>query len=112
MDFCSECGTLFHLVSSSETMFCRKCRHEVSLPLQAGKAVHNNQSTRLQDSVVTIELSDLNLDVLPTTRVECPECAHNREYYRTLEIWDDDGDTIDYKIYRCNKCKHTWREKA
>ena len=93
-------------------MFCRKCQHEVPILSQAIKSAHSDLSTRLHDSVITIESNDLNLDVLPTTRTECPKCAHNRAYYRTLEIWDDDGDTIDYQIYRCTKCKHTWREKA
>jgi DNA-directed RNA polymerase subunit M/transcription elongation factor TFIIS len=43
---------------------------------------------------------------------ECPKCAHDRAYYRTLEVWDDDGDTMDIQIYRCTKCNRTWREKA
>ena len=112
MEFCTDCGTRLRPVLSSETMFCRKCRNEVRLPSQPIKSLPNNLTTRVPDSVITIESSNMDLDVLPTTRMECPECAHNRAYYRTLEIWDDDGDTSDYQLYRCTKCKHTWREKA
>lgn len=93
-------------------MFCRKCQQEVPRSPQTAKTERDTISSRLSDAVIALESNDLNLDVLPTTRTDCPKCTNNRAYYRTLEIWDDDGDTIDYQIYRCTQCKYTWREKA
>jgi DNA-directed RNA polymerase subunit M len=112
MDFCPECGTRLHHLSSPQTMFCRKCQQEIVLSSRIKPSSVNNVASRLSECVVALSPNESQLNVLPTTRVECPKCSHDRAHYRTLEIWDDDGDTLDIQIYRCAQCKYTWREKA
>ncbi len=112
MDFCPKCGTRLRLIPSSVALFCRKCQQEILLSSQIEKTSLNDNTGRLTDAVIMITENEAQLNVLPTTRIECPKCNHDRAHYRTLEIWDDDGDTMDIQIYRCTNCKHTWREKA
>ena len=112
MDFCPKCGTRLRPTASSVALYCRKCHEEFVLSSRVERLSANRMDTRLKDIVFAINDQEAQLDVLPTTRVECPKCAHDRAYYRTLEIWDDDGDTMDIQIYRCTKCNRTWREKA
>ena len=112
MDFCPDCGTRLHHLPSPQTMFCRKCHQEIPLSPRIAKTSLTDTASHLQDSVIAITPHEAQLIVVPTTRIECPICSHDRAHYRTLEIWNDDGDTLDIHIYRCAQCKHTWREKA
>jgi DNA-directed RNA polymerase subunit M len=112
MDFCPKCETRLRPTSSSVALFCRKCKQEVVLSSRITQLSPNGTSTRYRDIVFAINDQEAQLDVLPTTRVECPKCSHTRAYCRTMEIWDDDGDTMDFLIYRCTKCQKTWRERG
>ncbi len=47
-------------------------------------------------------------DALPLMDAECPKCKHNRAHYWTLQTRA--GDEPETKFFRCEKCKHTWRE--
>lgn len=107
MDFCPDCGTRLHRLSSPQTMFCHKCHQEIPLSPRIAKTSCINTVYQRQDSVIAINPHEAQLTVLPTTRIECPLCSHDRAHYRTLEIWDDEGDTLDIQIYRCAQCKHT-----
>ena len=112
MDFCPKCDTRLRSTTSSVALYCRKCREEFVLSSRVERLSVNRMDDRLKDIVVAITDQETQFDVLPTTRAECPKCVNDRAYYRTLEIWDDDGDTMDIQIYRCTKCNRTWREKA
>jgi DNA-directed RNA polymerase subunit M len=112
MDFCPQCGTRHRSAPSVTAQFCRKCQHEIILPSTIPPSSFNSDASHLTECVVALSPDVAKLNVLPTTRMECPKCSHDRAHYRTLEIWDDEGDTLDIQIYRCTKCKHTWREKA
>ena len=112
MDFCPKCETRLRPNESSVTSFCRKCKQDIVLSSRIAKLSSNGTAARYKDIVFAINNQEAQLNVLPTTRIECPKCSHNRAYYRTLEIWDDDGDTMDFLIYRCTKCQKTWRERG
>lgn len=112
MDFCPKCDTRLRPTLSSVALFCRKCKQEVVLSSRIAKFSPNGTDARYKDIVFAINDHEAQLAVLPTTRAECPKCSHHRAYYRTMEIWDDDGDTMDFLIYRCTKCRKTWRERG
>jgi DNA-directed RNA polymerase subunit M len=112
MDFCPKCGTRLSPGRSIGAQFCRKCQQDILLASRIKTPSVGKVFPRLTDNVITIDSDAAQLNVLPTTRVECPKCSHDRAHFRTLEIWDDEADIMDFQIYRCTKCKHTWREKA
>lgn len=86
MDFCPECGTHLYHLSTSQTMFCRKCQQEIVLSPPVMTSSVNHVASRLTECVVALNPDESQFQVLPTTRVECPKCSHDRAYYRTLEI--------------------------
>jgi DNA-directed RNA polymerase subunit M len=47
---------------------------------------------------------------LPTTRVNCPGCGHNRAYWWMRQTRAADEPTT--RFYRCVKCGKVWREYA
>ena len=48
------------------------------------------------------------VEVLPKTKVRCPECGHNEAYWTLRQMRA--ADEPETRIYRCTKCNHRWRE--
>jgi DNA-directed RNA polymerase subunit M len=44
---------------------------------------------------------------LPITEEECPKCHNEKAYFGTRQTGPSDEPEI--MIFRCVKCKHTWR---
>ena len=56
----------------------------------------------------TIEVVTDEDETLPLVEEECSKCGHGKAYYWLVQTRaGDEGDT---KFYKCEKCKHTWRE--
>lgn len=49
-------------------------------------------------------------EMLPTTKVRCPECNHDEAYFWMQQTRA--GDEPETRFFKCTKCKHTWREYA
>ncbi len=45
---------------------------------------------------------------LPLTDNDCSKCGHTRAFYWERQMRA--GDEPATRFYRCEKCKHTWRE--
>jgi len=45
---------------------------------------------------------------LPLTENECSRCGHGKAFYWERQMRA--GDEPATRFYRCEKCKHTWRE--
>ena len=48
------------------------------------------------------------LETLPQTEAECPECGHKKAYFWLVQTRA--GDEPETKFLRCEKCNHTWRD--
>ena len=48
-------------------------------------------------------------DTLPLTDADCPKCEHEKAYYWLVQTRA--GDEADTKFLKCEKCKHTSRNR-
>lgn len=47
-------------------------------------------------------------DTRPTTKIQCPECNHDRAYYEMKQIRA--ADESETRFFECVECGHKWRE--
>ena len=47
---------------------------------------------------------------LPSTEEVCPECGHGKAFWWTKQMRA--SDEPETKFLRCEKCKHTWRDRS
>ena len=105
-------------------MFCPKCG-AILLPKKDGKKtimkcscgyvekiVDSDSSIKLKEEVKgedkKIEIVKDEDESLPLTDAVCPECKHSKAYYWLIQTRA--GDEPETRFYKCEKCKHTWRE--
>jgi DNA-directed RNA polymerase subunit M len=94
--FCPKCGTRLKLKQvkaekggATITLLCENCGYSD----KAGRTVTQTTEEELSE-VPTIKVvgeKESRLSTLPTTKIECPKCGHDEQFYR------------------CLKCNHTWR---
>ncbi len=97
MMFCPKCKSL--MFPKDDIFICKKCGYENK---KKGKAVVVEKQTKKE----TIILEKKN-DILPKTRVECPECGNNEAYWVLRQTRA--SDEPETRIYTCTKCEHRWR---
>ena len=109
IEFCQRCDTRLILMlgaAGSCVLACSKCGYE-----KAAK----NFSLRFpeqtaDDSIIIIGQKEAQLHVQPFIKIHCPKCDGKRAYYWTTTIGEEE-EPIEVYIFRCTKCRHTWREK-
>jgi DNA-directed RNA polymerase subunit M len=47
---------------------------------------------------------------LPLTDEVCPQCGHGKAYWWTKQMRA--SDEPETKFLKCEKCKHTWRDRS
>lgn len=60
-----------------------------------------------EEKIVVISEKEKEKQLLPTTKVICPNCGFNRAYY--WEIQTRSGDEGTTQFFKCVKCGHIWR---
>jgi DNA-directed RNA polymerase subunit M len=99
--FCPTCGSL--MVPSDGHLVCRRCEKEY--PLNDSKEVVVSGKAKESKEILVIEEE---AETLPKANVECPECGHNEAFWVLRQMRG--SDEPETRIYRCTKCKNTWRE--
>ena len=103
MFFCPKCGSILkpRQEGSKKTMVC-SCGFK---------------TTEVEGSTITetIEKEEAKMDVVeeeqsayPLVAQECPKCMHDKAYF--WEIQTRASDEPATKFFKCEKCKHTWRD--
>lgn len=98
--FCPECKSL--MFPSEGYFMCRKCNQKIKI--EGHKATSLQESSKERETLVI----EGDLDTLPKTKVECPECKNKEAYWVIRQMRA--ADEPETRIYRCTKCSHTWRE--
>ena len=60
------------------------------------------------DTKKDIEIIEESDESLPLVEARCPKCEHEKAFF-----WEKQtraGDEPSTRFFRCEKCKHTWRE--
>lgn len=102
--FCPKCGSilLVKLVNKKRVFVCSSCGHK-SGEADFTLAEEVKKKERVMDVV-----EDDPTDTLPLTDAECPKCGHRKAHYWMLQTRA--ADEAETRFFRCEKCKHTWRE--
>lgn len=96
--FCPTCKCL--LSNEGGKWVCKKCGKDA-------KAECENVQALPSSKVETVVLNE-ELDVLPRMKAECPKCGHNEAFYVLRQTRK--SDEPETRIFRCCKCKASWRE--
>ena len=97
--FCKKCKSL---MSPSEGKWrCKKCGFMCN---STGEECIVTEMNKAKEILVL----DANNDTMPKTKVECPKCSHNEAFFVLRQTRS--ADEPETRIYRCVKCKHSWRE--
>lgn len=102
MEFCPECGAM--MLPNSDKFQC-KCGHTKNLTKEEASQYEVNEKVDTKDNVI---MKGEEINTLPTTKVSCPKCGHNKASWWLQQTRS--ADEAETRFLRCLKCKHTWRE--
>jgi transcription factor S len=101
--FCPKCGALL-LPRKQGTKTITKCscgyESKLSAPVELKEKIKSEEQ-----NVRVVKDED---ESLPLTDAECPKCKHKRAYYWLIQTRA--GDEAETRFFKCEKCKHVWRE--
>lgn len=101
--FCPDCGSLLknRQQKTKTIQFC-SCGYSSDLKEET---TFKETIDHKDDEIQVIEDKD---DIHPLTDAECEKCKHNKAYYWLKQTRA--GDEPETKFYKCENCKHTWRD--
>ena len=102
MNFCPKCGSLLKPKSEKgKRIFSCNCGY-------TSKDVEEASFTELLDKEeVPLEVVS-EKETLPVVDILCPKCEHTKAYFWMIQTRA--GDEAETKFYKCEKCKHIWRD--
>ncbi|HLC84353.1 MAG TPA: transcription factor S [Candidatus Nanoarchaeia archaeon] len=105
--FCPKCGSLLmpKTIGAKKVIAC-SCGYKS----QDTKSLAVSEKKVVKDRDVEVVHDKGDADSLPLTKEECPKCHHGMAYYWLTQTRA--GDEPETRFFRCQKCKHTWREYA
>ena len=104
IEFCEKCGSIMVPIKKGTTTYikCRGCGKETKRDVKGLKIVEEKEHSR---GVVVLEKDPT---LLPLTDRVCPICEHKKAYWWMQQTRSADEPPTQF--FRCEKCKHTWRE--
>jgi len=90
------------MVPRDGMMVCRKCGCKME---KTANDAMVSKTSQLERTVPVLEQESAGL---PTARVKCPECGHNKAYWWLRQLRS--ADESEVRFFRCVKCNNTWRE--
>ena len=104
IQFCEKCGSIMVPIKKGKTSYirCRGCGREQKKEVKGLKIIEAQQKKK---GVVVLEKDPI---LLPLTDKECAKCEHGRAYWWLQQTRSADEPPTQF--FRCEKCKHTWRE--
>ncbi len=101
--FCPKCGSL---------LIPKKEESKKIMACSCGYKATDVETTKLKEVVeeekeMEIIEEDKN-QTLPLIEAICPKCGHDKAYFWMIQTRA--SDEPETKFFRCEKCKHTWRD--
>ena len=99
MEFCPDCGAM--LLPKDGKLEC-SCGYTKNLSDDNEYEVSDNR-----EADETVKMLGEDVEVGPTVNEICPECGHVKATYKLIQTRS--ADEAPTRIFKCSKCKHTWR---
>ena len=99
MEFCPECGAM--LLPKDGKLECG-CGYSKDLSDNSEYKLESNREAK-----ETVKELGEDIEVGPTVNETCPECGHDKATYKLIQTRS--ADEAPTRIFKCSKCKHTWR---
>lgn len=105
MEFCKKCGSLMmpKKDGSKTVMACTKCSNKE----KEAEITQFKETVKHEKAVEVIDQNQED-DVLPLVEQECPKCKHTKAHFWTVQTRA--SDEPETKFFKCEKCRHTWRD--
>jgi transcription factor S len=103
MMFCPKCGSLL------KTRTGKKGEPEYFCSCGYSSAVKEEKTIKeAMESTEEIAVIEDQNNVHPLTDTVCPKCEHNKAWYWMQQTRS--GDEPETKFFKCEKCRHVWRD--
>lgn len=99
MMFCPKCGSI--LMPKQGKLGCPRCSYKTT---EKQEAIVREKV----ESQKAVDVIEKEIETLPLIEAECPKCKHKKAYFWTLQTRA--ADEAATRFYKCEKCKHIWRE--
>ena len=105
VDFCSNCGSII-IGKKGEDTKCSNCGQiqKTKSNMSLGSKVEKKNKIENKEIINTDTVAETN----PVTDTQCPECGHGKAHYWTKQTRA--GDEPETQFFKCQKCKHQWRD--
>ncbi len=103
MMFCPKCGALLKTRTGKKGEPENYCSCGHSSAVKEEKTI--KESVDKKDKIEVIENQD---SVYPLTDAHCSKCGHDKARYWMRQTRS--GDEPETKFFKCEKCRHVWRE--
>ena len=101
VDFCEKCGALI-MGKKGEDTACPACG-----TVKKAKGIEG-LSQKVEQKEIEVVDADSSSEIHPIIDNECPECKHSKAFYWSKQMRA--GDEPETLFYKCEKCKHQWRD--
>jgi len=101
--FCPKCGSLLK-TKQQKTKIVQFCSCGYSSDMKSEDASLKETITSDNEEIQVVQ----DTQVHPLIDADCPKCGHSKAYYWLRQTRA--GDEPETKFYKCEKCKHTWRD--
>lgn len=104
-----------------DSMFCKKCGALLVPKKEGNKRVMScscgyKETNRDKMKLVEKTKESISIEVVhkeeagpnPLVDATCPKCKHGKAYFWAMQTRA--ADEPETKFYKCEKCKHTWRD--
>jgi DNA-directed RNA polymerase subunit M len=102
VDFCDDCGAII-MGKRGEEVKCPSCGKSKT----AKTEVKINKKIDKKKEIEVVDKDDTSAEIHPLMEAECPECDHNKAFFWTKQTRA--GDEPETQFFKCEKCKHQWR---
>ncbi len=100
--FCPKCGSiLYPKKEKNRKVFKCSCGY-TDKKMEAPQIRENLQEKE------TVPVVDKEVEPYPLVEAKCPKCRADRAYFWTVQTRA--SDEPETKFFRCEKCRHIWRD--
>ncbi|MBI2564376.1 transcription factor S [Candidatus Woesearchaeota archaeon] len=100
--FCPKCGSI--LVPKPDKKGKNLLSCSCGYKKKDVEEIKIKEQTKESAQIEVVEEKEL----LPLIDAECPKCHHTKAYHWIVQTRA--SDEAPTRFYKCEKCKHTWRE--